>query len=43
MGGSTIVILTKDKVLNIDKDILDNATKDIEVKLKYGEKIGTNK
>ena len=43
MGGSTIVILTKDKVLNIDKDILDNATKDIVVKLKYGEKFVTNK
>lgn len=43
MGGSTIVILTKDKVLNIDKDILENASKDIEVKLKYGEKIATKK
>ena len=43
MGGSTIVILTKDKVLNIDNDILKHATKDIEVKIKYGEKIGTNK
>lgn len=38
--GSTIVVLTKDNVLKLDEDILNNATKEIEVKLKYGEKIG---
>ena len=38
--GSTIVVLTKDNVLKLDDDILENATKEIEVKLKYGEKIG---
>lgn len=43
MGGSTIAILIKDKKLILDKDILDNATKEIEVKLKCGEKIGTKK
>lgn len=43
MGGSTIAILIKDKKLLLDKDILDNATKEIEVKLKCGEKIGIKK
>lgn len=43
MGGSTIVILIKDKKLILDKDIIDNATKEIEVKLKCGEKIGIKK
>ena len=43
MGGSTIAILIKDKKLILDKDILDNATKEIEVKLKCGEKIGIKK
>ena len=43
MGGSTIVILVKPNTLEIDKDILNNATKEIEVKLKYGEKIGIKK
>ena len=40
MGGSTIAILVKDNKLKLDKDILDNATKEIEVKVKCGEKIG---
>lgn len=43
MGGSTIAILVKDNKLILDKDILENATKEIEVKLKYGEKIGITK
>lgn len=43
MGGSTIAVLVKDKKLILDKDILDNATKEIEVKLKCGEKIGIKK
>ena len=43
MGGSTIVVLVKDNVLKIDEDILKHATKEIEVKLSYGEKIGIKK
>lgn len=43
MGGSTIAVLVKDKKLILDKDILDNATKEIEVKVKCGEKIGIKK
>ena len=43
MGGSTIAVLIKDKKIILDKDILDNATKEIEVKLKCGEKIGIKK
>ena len=43
MGGSTIAVLVKDKKLILDQDILDNATKEIEVKLKCGEKIGIKK
>lgn len=40
LGGSTIVILVKDHVLSIDKDILEHSKKDIEVKVRYGEVIG---
>ena len=39
LGGSTIVILTNDKI-KIDNDILEYSNKDIETKVKYGEKIG---
>lgn len=42
LGGSTIVILTKDNI-NIDKDIVENSLKQIETKVKYGEKIGVKK
>lgn len=38
-GGSTIVILTNDKV-KIDRDIIEYSNKGIETKVKYGEKIG---
>lgn len=38
-GGSTIVVLIKDKV-KIDDDILDMSEKLIETKVKYGERIG---
>lgn len=41
LGGSTIVILLKENTIEIDKDILENSKKDIEVKVKYREKIGT--
>lgn len=39
LGGSTIVILTNDKI-KIDNDILEYSNKGIETKVKYGEKIG---
>ena len=39
-GGSTIVLLVKENVVNIDKDILDNTSNNIETYVKYGEKIG---
>ena len=40
LGGSTIIILVKDKVLKIDDDIILNSKKNIETKVKYREKIG---
>lgn len=40
MGGSTIVVLIKDNVVKIDKDILDNSEKGIETIVKYRETIG---
>lgn len=40
LGGSTIVILLKDNVIKIDKDILENSKKDIETRVLYREKIG---
>ena len=39
LGGSTIVILTSDKV-KIDNDIINYSNKGIETKVKYGERIG---
>ena len=39
LGGSTIVILTSDKI-KIDDDIIEYSNKGIETKVKYGEKIG---
>lgn len=40
LGGSTIVILLKPKVVVIDKDIKYNSSKGIETKVKQGEAIG---
>ena len=40
LGGSTIVILLKENVVKIDKDILDNSKKDIETIVRYRETIG---
>ena len=40
LGGSTIIILVKDNVLNIDNDIMKNSKKGIETKINYREKIG---
>lgn len=39
LGGSTIVIVTKDNI-QIDNDILEYSKKQIETKVKYGEEIG---
>lgn len=39
LGGSTIIILTNDKI-KIDSDILEHSAKGIETKVKYGERIG---
>lgn len=40
MGGSTIVLLFKEDTVKIDEDIVSNSAKDIETKVKYGERIG---
>jgi len=42
-GGSTIVILVKKNVLEIDNDILENSAKGIETIVRLGEKIGVAK
>lgn len=41
LGGSTIVILVKDNIMTIDEDILEQSKDDIEVLVKYREKIAT--
>ena len=38
-GGSTVAIMVKENVLEIDKDILDYSNKKIETKVKLGEKV----
>lgn len=38
-GGSTVVIIVKDNVLKIDKDLLENSKNKIETKVKQGERI----
>ena len=40
-GGSTVVLLTKANMVNVDKDILENSKDGIETIVKFGEKIGT--
>lgn len=39
-GGSTIVLLVKKGIINLDEDILENSKNNIETYVKYGEKIG---
>lgn len=39
-GGSTVVLLLKAGVVEIDEDILENSRAGIETVVKYGEKIG---
>ncbi len=38
-GGSTVVIIVKENILEIDKDILENSKNNIETKVKQGEKV----
>lgn len=38
-GGSTIVLLVKNNIIEVDKDILENSTNNIETIVKYGENI----
>ena len=38
-GGSTIVILVKENIIKIDKDILENSKENIETRVKLGERI----
>ena len=42
-GGSTIVLLVKKNIINVDKDILENSSEGIETIVKYGEGIGKSK
>ena len=42
-GGSTIVLLIKKGVVNIDNDIVENSKENIETIVKYGERIGKSK
>ncbi len=39
-GGSTIIMIFKDKSITIDKDILENSKNNLETKIVLGEKIG---
>lgn len=39
-GGSTVVLILKDGVVNIDEDIILNSSKDIETRVLLGERIG---
>ena len=39
LGGSTIIVLTNEKI-KIDSDILECSKKEIETRVKYGERIG---
>ena len=40
MGGSTVIVMVKNGVLNIDNDILNNSKNAIETKVLIGERIG---
>ena len=42
-GGSTIILLVENDVVDIDNDILENSKKGIETKVTIGEKIGVVK
>lgn len=38
-GGSTVVIIAKENILKIDKDLLENSKNKLETKVKQGERI----
>lgn len=40
-GGSTIVLLVKENIVNIDEEIIENTMRGLETIVKYGERIGT--
>ena len=42
-GGSTICLIIKKDIVDIDKDIIENSKLNIETIVKYGEKIGSKK
>ncbi|MEZ0180578.1 phosphatidylserine decarboxylase ['Camptotheca acuminata' phytoplasma] len=42
-GGSTIILLFKKNILQIDKEFLENSQKHIETKVSLGQKIGIKK
>ena len=39
-GGSTIVLLVKENIVDIDEEIIENTMRGLETIVKYGEKIG---
>ena len=39
-GGSTIVLLVKNDIVDIDKEIFENTNQGLETIVKYGERIG---
>jgi phosphatidylserine decarboxylase len=39
-GGSTIVLLVKENIVNIDEEIIENTMRGLETIVKYGERIG---
>ncbi len=39
-GGSTIIVLIQEEKVTLDEDILQNASDETEIKVKYSEKIG---
>ncbi len=40
-GGSTIVLLVKENIVDVDEDIIENSKQGLETIVKYGERIGT--
>lgn len=42
-GGSTVVVLVKEGMVQLDEDILANSAQGIETVVKYGERIGCKK
>ena len=42
-GGSTVVVLVKENMVDFDKDLLENSKEQIETLVKMGERIGFRK